>query len=208
MQADSLRTYRNKHLRIINVSRNADLGDAGVEALLRGVRLRKGIHELDVSFCALTPQSGPYFADLLRSAYTRIQAINLEGNNLLSTGTLELCRGLIGNPTIEFVNLANNSFDVENQDAIQALCEVMQHTPSLAEIDLDGNLLNDDSSALLLDAIKKAPHVSKLVISHLVPLKSAQLILDELGKRKPGRKGKKAAGGAKKGKKGGKKKKK
>lgn len=138
-------------------------GDDGAKALCEGLRWNGTLKFLSLEYCRLTSAAAALISSRVIKG-SNVAHLSLRGNPLEGAGVKEIGRALSIGSKIEYLNLGDTGFGFHG-DAIEVLCDGIEHSVSLCGIDLDFNTLVPPGPASLLAAIKKNKRISCLIIS-------------------------------------------
>jgi hypothetical protein len=135
-------------------------------------------------------------------AWSMGRKLNLEGNELLDDGVIELSKGFPQSTMLETLSLSCTGFGA---GACPALAKNIPELKCLRFIDLEGNLIGEDGGVALRDMLQTATHVQHLKVTpSLSPALFTEIMNLVIGHRpstKKKKKGKKGKGKKKKAKK-------
>ncbi|XP_047679545.1 ribonuclease inhibitor isoform X2 [Prionailurus viverrinus] len=192
-----LRAWR--HVKELVVSNN-DIGEAGVQALCRGlVDSACQLETLKLENCGLTPASCKDLCGVVASKAS-LQELDLGDNKLGDQGIATLCPALL-HPSSRLRVLWLWDCDITTTGC-RDLCQVLRAKESLKELSLAGNALGDEGARLLCESLLEpgcqlqslwvkscgltatcCPHVSAMLThnKHLVELQMSDNKLGDSG---------------------------
>lgn len=173
------------------------IGDEGVMLLAEGLRTNSELHTLSLSYCQVGPAGGATIGnEIIRC--TNVKRLLLKGNRIMAQGLVAISRNLGKSTTLVELDLSDNSI-LADVLALNAFCEALRTNISLASVNMEHNIIEDEGAAMFADTLQMCPGIKVFKIS-------GQGVSKDVFKEvlKDGKDGKKKKGG----KKGGKKKKK
>ena len=96
----------NTHLEELNISHNAEIGEGGIQRLMRALRFNQGLKKLDLTACKLTAHSAMRLAGALR-ANRHLEELNISGNALRDGGVQYVACALQVNCHLKRLELAS-----------------------------------------------------------------------------------------------------
>lgn len=178
---------------------NSSLTDDGVAALCNGLRWNGTLQHLSMQYCSITSQgAGAVASGVIKGS--NVKVLSLRGNPIKDDGIVDIGRALGVGTNIEVLDLADTCFGTK-PETVEVLCEGMETSISLKNVNLDLNTVAPASAQAILSAVRKNTNLAELVLSDRVDSEVYKEILDAVvdnyrknNKAKKGKKAAKAAG--------------
>jgi hypothetical protein len=193
----SLAKGKNLSLCTLKLDYNVSIGGEGAINVCRGLRTNMTLIQLHLSYCNITQEAGPAFAELLENSKSALEELNLTGNRLGGVGFSAICRGLAVNTKCERFSIADNMID-QSEDDMQSLVDLrdvlFSPNSGLTHINLMYNRIGEAGAMVLAPALgADNKKVKEFLVDLTLPMHAFDLIFrrDTGGKGKKGKKGKK-----------------
>ncbi|KAG2456258.1 NLRP3 protein, partial [Polypterus senegalus] len=144
----------HSRLNELNLSRNKNLMDSGVDQLFEGLRSKNcKLEKLSLSECRLTSRCCSALSSALSSPHSRLTELNLSNNNMEDSGVDQLCEGLKSeNCRLQTLNLSECRLTSRCCSALSSALSAPHSR--LTELNLSYNNMEDSGVDQLCEGLK------------------------------------------------------
>ena len=151
---------RNTQIQELDISNNK-LTTAGATKIAKAMKVLLNLKILKMACSSINLIAAKLIASVLW--YSKLQELDLGGNDLQSTGCETVCKALQNISTIKMLNLSNNGITDEAADDIAT---VLLNNGQLNDIDVKGNYFQANSVAKFAKALRSTSVLNKLYMGN------------------------------------------
>ncbi len=140
----------NNSIITLTLDCNPKLGNVGVSSLCEGIRTNSSILNISLARCNIESKGAKAISHVLKSKLSKLQTLDLTGNNIGGIGLAELSIGLIKNKLLTTLILAENNIASSNLDGagLRSLAKAIALS-NVKSLDISNNPIGEMSSNLL-----------------------------------------------------------
>lgn len=193
--ATALRKRKTAFLKILRLDHNPNIGAAGIVALSEGLHYNSSVHTLSLAHCNLRGEGGEHVKTILSTQDIGIRALSLESNELGRVGFAAIAKGLEVNRSLTSLNLSCNKFGGElDVEVMEQFCAALMTNKACSKLNLDGNLLGEKCTKMMVDKLKDCTHITELQVSPFVDTALYATLSQRIEQNKPKKATKKKKG--------------
>lgn len=173
----------NETTRKLSMDHNV-FGDAGLAQLNVGLAINPNIQHLSLTYCGLTEHAANFMQQILAFTESKIEYLNLQGNELGNKGVKALLEAVKINACILELGLADNQF---GEKVVDDIVEVVKFVPQIYCIDIKHNGIYEEGAEKIFKACEPKKS-TKVEMSLEQPIELANKINTFMAKIKPKKK--------------------
>ena len=154
---------RNKTLKILGLSRNRGVSDAGAFFVAEGLKLNTSLRALWLSKCGISAEGAKFISEAL-AVNTSLQILGLAGNELGDTGVDSLANALKQNDSLKKLYLRGCGM---TDRGLELLAVALTVNTTLEELELNGNgSISEGGLSALTECLKRNSGLVNLALPY------------------------------------------
>jgi Ran GTPase-activating protein (RanGAP) involved in mRNA processing and transport len=113
------------------------------------------ITDISLSYCGLDKEAGKSIQLLLAFIDTKLETLNLQGNNLGSEGVTLIFKAMVINTSLTDLNISDNKFSDESGTTISYMCDMLEKNVTLFMLDCKYNEIREKAAESIIDTVAK-----------------------------------------------------
>ena len=171
---------RNKALRILDMSFNRSMSDAGVFFIAEGLKQNTILKELRLSECSISPEGAKFISGALIAATICLEVLNLGGNKLGDTGVGHIACALKQNNSLKVLSIWGCGM---TDKGLKLLSHALTENKALQKLDITWNRISERGLLVFTEFLMKNEGLVKLWLQRHFRPASVQEAVNESRKK-------------------------